>query len=49
MPAITDDAMIVEYGSDTKVRLIEGSYENIKVTTPEAVSYTHLDVYKRQD
>ena len=35
VPAIMDDAMIVEYGSDTKVKLIEGSYENIKVTTPK--------------
>jgi len=32
---ITDDAMIVERGSDTKIHLIEGSYRNIKVTTPE--------------
>lgn len=32
---ITDDAMVVENGSDVKVRLIEGSYENLKVTTPE--------------
>lgn len=40
VPAITDDAMIVEYGSDTKVKLIEGSYENIKVTTPEDMGIT---------
>ncbi|MCR5272417.1 MAG: 2-C-methyl-D-erythritol 4-phosphate cytidylyltransferase [Lachnospiraceae bacterium] len=32
---ITDDAMIVERGSDKKIHLIEGSYRNIKVTTPE--------------
>ena len=32
---VTDDAMIVEYFTDTKVRLVEGSYENIKITTPE--------------
>lgn len=32
---VTDDAMIVEAFTDTKVRLIEGSYENIKITTPE--------------
>ena len=30
VPAITDDAMIVEYGSDTKVKLIEGSYRKYK-------------------
>lgn len=32
---ITDDAMVVEYGTGKKIRLIEGSYENLKVTTPE--------------
>lgn len=32
---ITDDSMVVERYSDTPVKLIEGSYENIKVTTPE--------------
>ena len=36
------DAMIVEYGSDTKVRLIEGSYENLKVTTPEDMGIAEL-------
>lgn len=35
VPSITDDAMIVEYGSETKVKIIEGAYENIKITTPE--------------
>lgn len=33
--AITDDAMVVETLTGHKVRLIEGSYENIKITTPE--------------
>ncbi len=32
---VTDDAMVVETWTDHRVRLIEGSYENIKVTTPE--------------
>ena len=34
---ITDDAMVVEKFTDTKVRLIEGDYKNIKVTTPEDI------------
>lgn len=34
---ITDDSMVVERYSDTPVKLIEGSYENIKVTTPEDI------------
>ena len=32
---ITDDAMVVERMTDYKVKLIEGSYQNIKITTPE--------------
>lgn len=32
---ITDDAMVVETFTDRKVKLVEGSYENIKVTTIE--------------
>lgn len=32
---ITDDAMIVEREIGCKVKLVEGSYENIKITTPE--------------
>lgn len=32
---ITDDAMVAEQYSDVHVKLIEGSYENIKITTPE--------------
>lgn len=35
---ITDDAMVVEYYTDTKVKLIEGSYDNIKITTPEDIA-----------
>lgn len=36
--AITDDTMAVETFSDVKVRLVEGSYNNIKVTTPEDIA-----------
>lgn len=32
---ITDDAMVVEHFLKHPVRLVEGSYENIKITTPE--------------
>lgn len=32
---ITDDAMVVERMTDYRVKLIEGSYRNIKITTPE--------------
>ena len=33
--AITDDAMVVERMTNQPVKLIEGSYRNIKITTPE--------------
>ena len=32
---ITDDAMVVETIMNRPVRLVQGSYENIKITTPE--------------
>ncbi len=32
---ITDDAMVVERYGDARIRLTEGDYKNIKVTTPE--------------
>ena len=35
MQGITDDAMVVEKAADTKVYFSMGSYQNIKITTPE--------------
>jgi len=32
---VTDDAMVVEYFTQYKVKLVEGTYQNIKITTPE--------------
>ena len=32
---ITDDAMVVETMTEHKVKLVEGSYRNIKITNPE--------------
>lgn len=32
---VTDDAMVVEKMLQRNVKLVEGSYENIKITTPE--------------
>ncbi|MDD6616144.1 MAG: 2-C-methyl-D-erythritol 4-phosphate cytidylyltransferase [Lachnospiraceae bacterium] len=34
---ITDDAMVLEYAGGPKIKLVEGSYENIKITTPEDI------------
>ena len=35
MSKVTDDAMVVEQETGTKILLVEGSYRNIKITTPE--------------
>lgn len=32
---VTDDAMMVEQFTSTKVKIVEGNYNNIKITTPE--------------
>lgn len=34
---ITDDAMVVEYFTNHPVKVVEGSYNNIKITTPEDI------------
>lgn len=39
---ITDDAMVVEYFTDISVKLVEGSYTNIKITTPEDLAIGKL-------
>lgn len=36
--SVTDDAMVVETLMGHSVRLVQGSYENIKITTPEDLS-----------
>lgn len=33
--SVTDDAMVVETVTSCKVKMVKGSYENIKITTPE--------------
>lgn len=39
---ITDDAMVVEYAAEIPVHLIQGSYRNIKVTTPEDMEIAEI-------
>ena len=43
---ITDDAMLVECYTDKKVYMSEGSYRNIKVTTPEDIGIAELFLKK---
>ena len=44
----TDDAMVVEKYSGHKVKMIPGSYDNIKVTTPEDVRTCHAFLRTRR-
>ena len=47
-PFATDDAMVVETYTEYDVKLVEGSYENIKITTPEDLGIAELFVLKRK-
>lgn len=40
--SVTDDAMVVESLTGHKVKLVESSYENIKITTPEDMKIAEL-------
>lgn len=42
MSAITDDAMVVKQETGVKVALVEGSYKNIKITTPEDLDIAEI-------
>lgn len=41
---VTDDAMVLEQTSGHLVKLVEGSYENIKITTPEDLDIAEIFV-----
>ncbi len=40
---ITDDAMVAEHYAGTKIKVVEGSYNNMKITTPEDVLLAELN------
>lgn len=42
MVSVTDDAMVLETVLKRQVRLVEGSYKNIKITTPEDLEIARL-------
>jgi 2-C-methyl-D-erythritol 4-phosphate cytidylyltransferase len=44
----TDDASLVEALGE-KVLVVEGSYENIKVTTPEDLTFVEMVLRQRED
>lgn len=46
--SVTDDAMVVEKIMGKKVKLVQGSYENIKITTPEDLDIARVFAEKRK-
>lgn len=46
--SVTDDAMVVEKILGKKVKLVQGSYENIKITTPEDLDIARVFAEKRK-
>lgn len=47
--AVTDDAMVVEYFMSAPVKLVQGSYENLKITTPEDLEIAELFLSRHTD
>lgn len=47
--AITDDTLAIELFSDVSCALVEGSYENIKLTTPEDIVQGEAILNKRKE
>ena len=48
MDGVTDDSMIVEMETDCRVKLVEGSYENLKITTPEDLKIAEAILAERE-
>ena len=46
---ITDDAMVVEYFMSTPVKLVQGSYENMKITTPEDLEIAEIFLNRHEN
>lgn len=48
-PTVTDDSMVVENYSTTRIRITEGEYTNIKVTTPEDLTIAENIILSQND
>ena len=46
--AVTDDAMLVEKYTGHKVKIIDGDYKNIKITTPEDMEMAEFYLFGRK-
>ena len=45
--AVTDDAMVAEQMLGCRVKLFSGSYENIKITTPEDLAVAEVFLQRK--
>jgi len=45
----TDDAMLVEWAGTVEVAIVEGSYDNVKITTPEDLLVAQRIARRRMD
>lgn len=45
--SITDDAMVVEKYTNTKIKIVEGTYYNFKITTQEDFEFSETIISKR--
>lgn len=48
IPPITDDAMVLEYATAYKIRMVEADYCNIKITTPEDLGIAQVFMVRRE-
>lgn len=46
---VTDDTMLAEIFLRKRAKLVEGSYQNIKVTTPEDIDAAEAFLYKKEE
>ena len=42
IPPVTDDAMVLSYVSEHKIKMVEADYRNIKITTPEDIGIAEV-------
>lgn len=48
IPPITDDAMVLEYATAYKIKMVEADYCNIKITTPEDLGIAQVFMARRE-
>lgn len=48
IPPVTDDAMVLSYVSDKKIKMVEADYRNIKITTPEDLAIAMVFLTERE-